>query len=448
VTTNERKTTNSEALFDKACRTVAGGESSGMRVLPYQLPLVIDRAEGARIWDVDGNELIDMNMAYGPLVFGHRAAPIVEAIEADLARRGPVLGLAHELSHEVAELVHDAMPSVELLRFCSTGSEAGQTAVRLARAFTGRTHLVAFEGHYHGSTDALYHRYHAPIEDLDAAGPERPIPGTSGMGGAPHNLFVVPWNDMPALQAILDKHADKIAAVIMEPVMGNSGVIAPNDGYLKQAAAATRKIGALLIFDEVITGFRIARGGAQSHYDVKADLTMLGKAISGGVPCCAVGGRRDILQQLVDRKVSHGGVYSGNPMSLAAAFATQTLYKNDKTVHEKLWRAPERILAGLRSIFQEVGVPVLGQHVGGELSCWFLHDKSADVKRFESYRDAARHADAQRYIKFQNAVQGAGVYFHPNHMEQWFLSTEHTDAVIDIALERIRGVAKTFDWRR
>ena len=439
----------SERMLARAAASVAGGESSAMRVLPYQLPLVVDRAEGARVWDVDGNELIDMNMGYGPLVFGHRPAPIIEAMQKDLARRGPVLGLAHDLSHQVAELIHDAMPTVELMRFCSAGSEAAQTAVRLARAHTGRTHILAFEGHYHGSTDSTFHRYHASLEEIDAAGPERPIPGTNGMGGGPRNLYVIPWNNPEVFKAFLAKHADTIAAVILEPVMGNSGVIPPNDGFLKLVRAETRKVGALLIFDEVITSFRMARGGAQGYYDVDPDITMMGKALSGGAPLSAIGGRREVLEQLVDRRVFHGGVYSGNPMAVAGTLAAQQLYKTDGArIYEALWRAPERIVNGLRSIYSEVGVPVLGQFVGGELSCWFLKPGSEHMTRFESYRDVATHADPQLYIRFQHAVQRAGVYFHPNHYEQWFLSTAHTDEVVDEALDRIRKVAKKFDWRR
>lgn len=447
---SERSSLGSVRLLEQAATTVAGGESSAMRVLPYQLPLVIDRAEGARIWDVDGNEFIDMNMGYGPLVFGHRPKAVIDAMKADLDKRGPVLGLAHELSAQVGELVHDAMPSVELMRFCSAGSEAAQTAVRLARAFTGRTHILAFEGHYHGSTDGTFHRYHAPIADLDAAGPENPIPGTNGMGGGPRNLFVVPWNDPVLLERFVEKHKDKIAAIICEPVMGNSGVILPEPGFLKLIRDLTTRIGALLIFDEVITSFRIARGGAQAHFNVTADITMMGKALSGGAPLSAVGGRREVLEQLSNRHVFHGGVYSGNPMAVAGTLATQLLYKNDgKAIYEKLWRAPKRIVEGLQSIFAEVKVPVVSSFVGGELSCWILKESSSDVKTFKSYRDVARHADGETYVRFQNAVQSkGGVYFHPNHMEQWFISIEHTDAVVDEALERIRKVAKTFDWRR
>ena len=440
----------SERMLARATASVAGGESSSMRVLPYHLPLVVDRAEGARIWDLDGNELIDMNMGYGPLVFGHRPAPIIEAMQADLARRGPVLGLAHDLSHQVAELVRESMPSVELMRFCSAGSEAGQTALRLARAYTGRTHVVAFEGHYHGSTDGTFHRYHAPIADLDAAGPENPIPGTQGMaGGGPRNLFVVPFNDPDFLRAFLAKHGDKIAAVILEPVMGNCGVIPPNDGFLRIVREETTKIGALLIFDEVITSFRLARGGAQGYYDVDADITMMGKALSGGAPLSAIGGKAKILQQLVDRKVFHGGVYSGNPMAVAGTLAAQKLYATDgEAIFKALWRAPQRIVEGLKSIYAEVGVACVGQYVGGELSCWLLKEESEHVTRFESYRDVARHADSDLYIRFQNAVQRKGVYFHPNHYEQWFISIAHTDAIVDEALDRIRRVAKKFDWRR
>jgi glutamate-1-semialdehyde 2,1-aminomutase len=417
-----------------------------MRVLDYHLPLAVDRAEGARVWDVDGNELIDMNVGYGSLIFGHRSPIVTEAVKTELNRRGTVLGLLHDLSPQVAELIKESFPSVHLLRFTSTGTEAAQTAVRLARAFTKRSHIVLFEGHYHGSSDAVFHRYHAPIEQLKERSEWEAIPGTAGMGSAPREIFVIPWNDTDALRALLEAKGDLVAAVMMEPIMGNAGVIPPSPGFLEFARDATRRCGALLVFDEVITGFRVARGGAQELYPVPADITMLSKALGGGVPVAAIGGRSDIMELVVDGTVFHGGVYSGNPMSLAAALAVQKAYDlNGESIYRHLYSVTGLLAAGIGSIFTEIGIPALIQRVGPMLSCRFVDE--TDLPPACSYRDVVRMANPKRFIQFQHAAQRAGVYFHPNHLEPWYLSTAHTEEVITTALERLRRAAGAVDWR-
>ena len=445
IPTAPSESTQSESLLRRARESVAGGASSTMRVLPYHLPLVIERAEGALIRDADGNELIDFNMGYGPLIFGHRSPLIVQAIERELRQRGALLGFPHELSHQVAERVKESFPSIDLLRFTSTGTEAGQTAARLARAFTGRSHLVLFEGHYHGSSEAVFHRYHAPVQALEEREDMQALPGTKGMAGSLDQTYVIPWNDAEGLARVLEDKGATIAAVMMEPVMGNAGVIPPKPGFLETARALTRKYGALLVFDEVITGFRIARGGAQERYGVTADITMLSKALGGGVPIGAVGGRRDVLQLIVNGDVFHGGVYSANPLSLAAALAVQNEYERvGPTLFEGLERSAARLARGLREVFAECGVPVAVQHAGPMFSCWFL---KADANQAPAdYRQAAQHSESEKYIRFQHAMQKAGVYFHPNRYEPWYLSTAHTDGIIDRALDTFRKVGHEFDW--
>ncbi len=434
----------SKRLLARAKQSVAGGADSTMRVLPYHMPLVVARAAGARIWDVDGNELIDMNMGYGPLIFGHRPPQLVRALTTELERRGTILGFCHELSHRVAELVRKSFPSVHSLRFTSTGTEAGQTAVRLARAFTGRDYIVLFEGHYHGSSDAVFHRYHAPAEVLDTQSSNSVLPGTAGMGESPRNALVLPWNDIDKLARLLDSHGKSIAAVMMEPVMGNAGVIPPKDGYLQGVRDRTREKGVLLIFDEVITGFRVARGGAQEHYGLEADITMFSKALGGGVPLAAVGGRGDIMELVTNGEVFHGGVYSGNPMCLAAALAVQEEYdRSGKTIYDGLVEVTGRLAEGLRRMFAERGIPVTVQYVGPMLSCWFM--KSEGLGPPQDYRDVVRSALPDRFIQFQHAAQRAGVYFHPNHFEPWYPSTAHTEAVIDEALDRLSSAAADCD---
>ncbi len=437
--------TRSERLLCRARESVAGGASSTMRVLPYHLPLVIERAEGALIWDAGGNELIDFNMGYGPLIFGHRSPLVVKAIERELRQRGSLLGFPHALSHQVAERVKESFPSIDLLRFTSTGTEAGQTAARLARACTGRSHLVLFEGHYHGSSEAVFHQYHAPVKALEERKDMQALPGTNGMAGSLEQTCVVPWNDAEILARLLEENGDSIAGVMMEPVMGNAGVIPPAPGFLETARELTRKCGALLIFDEVITGFRIARGGAQERFGVTADITMLSKALGGGVPIGAVGGHRDVMQLLVDGDVFHGGVYSGNPLSLAAALAVQNEYERvGPPLFDRLERAAARLAQGLREVFAECGVQAAVQHAGPMLTCWFMKAGAKDVP--QNYRQAAQQTESEKYIRFQHAMQRAGVYFHPNRYEPWYLSTAHTDGIIDKALDTFRRVGREFDW--
>lgn len=433
----------SQSILSRARESVAGGESSTMRVLPYHLPLVIDRAEGPYIWDVDGNRLIDLNMAYGPLIFGHRHPIILDAVRQELDDRGTILGFPHRLSHQVAELIKKSVPSIDKVRFSSSGTEVVQTAIRLARAFTGRPKIVLFEGHYSGSSDAVFHKYHASLDELEHAG-SRPLPGTAGML-APQRAHLLPWNDADAVRAYLAEHGHETAALIMEPVMGNAGVIPPEDGYLAAVREATRRSGTLLIFDEIITGFRVARGGAQERFGVASDLTTLSKAMNGGMPVSVVGGRADIMELLVEGTVFHGGVYSGNPLGLAGALALQTEYeRNGTAIYRALEESANRLASGLRELFRRRGVPVLVQHVGAMLSLAFT--RRGGVDRVRTYRELLGVAWSERYIAFQHASQRRGVYFHPNQFEPWYVSIAHTPDVIDEILERLDGAAEAFDW--
>lgn len=436
---------DSASLLQRARQSVAAGDSSTMRVLDYHLPLMIERAEGVHVWDVSGKRLIDMNMGYGPLVFGHRPRFLINAIRDEMEQRGTILGFPHERSHQVAELIKKSFPSIDLMRFTSTGSEAGQTAVRLARAYTKRTKIVLFEGHYHGSTDSVFHRYHASPEQLAAREPHEVIAGTQGMNGAPHNAYVIPWNNIEALTDLLQRDPD-IAAVIMEPVMGNGGVIPPASGYLQAVRKLTNDYGIVLIFDEVISGFRVARGGAQERYGVQADITMLAKAMGGGVPVGAVGGRAEIMQQLVNGTVFHGGVHSGNPFSMAGALATQQAYEqNGEAIYGLLEENTKRLADGLYKIFAEINVPIHIQHVGSLFSLQIMDNAEEPVP--QHYRSIASTTTPERFIRFQQAVQRAGVYFHPNRYEPWFISTLHTQEVMEEALAIIQDVAHNLDWQ-
>jgi len=436
---------DSAKVLNKIKQVIAGGASSTMRVLPYHKPLVISKADGAYVWCVEGHKLLDFNMGYGPLIFGHRAKLINEAIKKELDIRGAVVGYATELYYQVGSLIKEAYPSIDLLRFASSGTEVTQTAVRLARAFTGRKEIVLFEGHYHGSSDSVYHKYHATISELTDQKDYTPMSGTQGMADAPFNAYVLPWNDLELIESFLAKNGNKIAAILMEPVMGNSGVIPPKPGYLSGVRELTQKYGIVLIFDEIITGFRIARGGAQERYGVSSDITTFSKALTGGFPTSAIGGRKEIMELLSNGSVFHGGVYSGNPLSLAVTLATQKEYQsNGEKIYKNLEEISDTFANGLKDIFAHKKVPVVIQKVGAMLSLRFL--KEGNDSEINNYRDLMLKTDSLKYIMFQHYLQDAGIYIHPNHIEPLYLATVHTKDVIDNALEIIRNVVNHLDF--
>lgn len=411
-----------------------------MRVLPYHLPLVAARGKGARVWDVDDNEYLDLNMAYGPLLFGHCPQRVVDSVVRQISESGSQLGFPTEISARVAEKIKQLYPSMERLRFANSGTEACAAAVRLARAATGKDLLIMFEGHYHGWSDAVFNKYHAPLEMLPECGYGPIIPGTIGLAGSPHEVIVVRWNDLEVLQDCFRQYGDRIAACIMEPVMGNAGVIPPAEGFLQGVREMTLDHDALLIFDEVITGFRVAAGGAQDRFLVTPDITVISKALGSGYPVGAFGASKELMDLITSGKLFHGGVFSGNAVVMAAAEASMDLIlENRSTMYPQLERLGVRLADGLRTIFSELGVPHIVQSVGPLLSL-FLTDGKAD--QFVEYRDVRRHCQFDTYIDFQHAMQRSGVYFHPNQFEPMFLSTAHTSDDIDFALERFREAAK------
>jgi glutamate-1-semialdehyde 2,1-aminomutase len=427
--------TRSEQLLQRAKQSVAGGDSSTMRVLPYQPALVIDRGAGCRIWDVDENEYIDLNMAYGPLLFGHRPAFLMASVIQQLQEKGSQLGFPQELSFLVAEKIKLLFPSIELLRFANSGTEAIASAIRLARASTGRRNIILFEGHYHGWSDAAFHQYHAPLELLTDE-PVRPaIPGTAGMTGAPRDAYVVRWNDSAALSETLDRLAGSVAAVVMEPVMGNASVIPPLPGYLSTVREITRQHGTLLVFDEVITGFRVSPGGAQQLYGIHPDITVLSKVLGGGFPVAAFGAGARLMELIASGKLFHGGVYSGNALVLSAANAVleHVLAKKD-TLYPELNQRTNQLANGVKEILTRRGLPHVVQNVGPMLSMVLT---TAAVESLTDYRAVRRHADFERYIQFEHALLDRGVYVHPNQFEPLYLSTTHRKEDVEEVLGRI-----------
>ena len=434
------ETRRSESLMSRAKRVVAGGDSSTMRVLPYHLPLVADRGDGCRIWDADAHEYIDLNMAYGPLIFGHRPKHVVEAVTRQIVERGSQLGFPTEISIRAAENVQRLFPSMELLRFANSGTEAVASAVRLARAFTDRRKLIQFEGHYHGWSEAVFNRYHAPLEDLPKMGYGPAIPGTLGMTSSMRDVIVCRWNDLELLQRCLAEHGNDVAAVIMEPVMGNGGVISPDPDYLRGVRNLTLEYDALLIFDEVITGMRVAPGGAQELFGVTPDITIISKVLGSGYPVAAFGACREIMQLMVDRSVFHGGVYSANACVMAAAeAATNYILEAKDTIYPALYKMSEELAAGLREILGRLGVPFVVQNVGPMLSLFLTREP---VEKLTEYRDVRRNCNFEKYIELQHALQRLGVYLHPNQFEPMFLSTAHKSRDIGIVLERFEQASR------
>jgi glutamate-1-semialdehyde 2,1-aminomutase len=430
----------SKRFMERACASIAAGDSSTMRVMPYALPLVADRGEGSRLWDIGGREFVDLNMAYGPLILGHRHPRIVEAVTSQIAERGSQLGFPTEITVRVAEKIKRLFPTMELLRFANSGTEAVASAARLARAYTGRPKVVLFEGHYHGWSEGLFNRYHAPLDDLPAGAYGPAIPGTSGMTRAMEDVIVCRWNDLAALEALLAAEGDQVACAIMEPVMGNAGVVPPGPGYLSGVREATRRHGALLIFDEVITGLRVASGGAQERYDVRPDITVLSKALGGGYPVAAFGASNEIMSLIVDGTVFHGGVFSGNATVMAAAEAVlDEVLADPAAMYGHLHEVGDALAAGLHELMTDLDVPHTVNNVGPMISLFLMEEPGAEVT---SYRDARVHGRFDRFIGLQHAVQDRGVFFHPNMFEPMYLSVAHTREDVDLVLERIEAGAR------
>jgi len=438
------KRSRSDRLLERARQHLAGGDSSTMRVLPYHIPLIAERGDGPLIWDADGKEYIDLNMAYGPLILGHRPRAVIEAVVRQISERGSQLGFPTEVSARAAEKLKRFYPAMDLVRFSNSGTEAMMFAARLARTITGREKIIVFEGNYHGWSDALFHCYHAPLEELGQNGFSPALPGTLGMNGAPRDLFALRFNNLDELDRCLKIHGESIAAVVMEPIGANSGVLPPEPGFLEGARALCSEHGALLIFDEVITGLRVAAGGASELYGVTPDITVVSKALGGGYPISACGAPREIMDVVVQGKLFHGGVYAGNALVTAAAEAVLDQIAADREgMYKHLHAVGDQLAAGLDEIMARLGVPHVVQHVGPMVSL-FLTTGGLNGKahQFKEYRAVRRYCDFEKYIRFQHEMQGRGVYFHPNQFEPMFLSTAHTREHIAEALDLIEGGAK------
>ncbi len=436
---NDQAMTRSKEIYTAAQAVIAGGVNSGARgpqagwVLG---PPVIEHGRGAELWDVDGNRYLDYLLALGPMIHGHAHPQITEAVTKAIHEIGTMFALPYELETVAARRIVEAVPSVDLIRFGNSGTEVVLHATRLARAFTGRDVVVRFEGQYHGWADQLEWSHHP---DLSAAGPSRrpiALPGTPGIPGViGQTLAVLPWNDRDAVEQLIEERGHEIAAILTEPIMGNTGVIPPQPGYLEFLREITTANGIVLIFDEVITGFRVALGGAQALYGVVPDLTTMAKALGGGFPVAALGGRRDIMDQVSDGAVLHAGTYNANTVAVAATNASLELLGRAGT-YERLFDVSNRLMAGISGIFERAGIPVQVQGVGPMFQFWF--SKTPVV----NYRDAAPHLNSPKYAALALELHRRGVMVHPSNIELWFVSTVHTPEMIDTTLAAFEGAVK------
>jgi glutamate-1-semialdehyde 2,1-aminomutase len=416
----------SSELFERARRVIPGGVNSPVRAFRGVggTPLFIKSARGAMLYDADGREYIDYVGSWGPMILGHAHPDIVAAVQA-AATRGTSYGAPTELEVELAEEIIGAFPSIEKVRLTSSGTEATMSALRVARGYTGRAKIVKFEGCYHGHGDSLLVKAGSGVATLG-------LPDSPGvLPEVAENTITVPFNDAAALEKVFDAVGAEIAAVIIEPVVGNMGCVPPRAGYLQAVRAITEKHGAVLIFDEVMTGFRIARGGAQELYGVKADLTTLGKILGGGLPVGAFGGRREIMDVVAPvGPVYQAGTLSGNPLAVTAGLVQLRALKNGE-VYERLERATKALVDGLSDAAREAGVETVSNRVGSMFTGFFTNGPVFD------WTSAAK-SSREAYARFFHAMLDEGVYLAPSQFEAAFVSAAHTDELIERTVSAAR----------
>lgn len=420
----------SRQAFIRAQKMIPGGVNSPVRAFRSvgRDPVFIDRGKGSHLWDIDGNRYIDYVGSWGPLIVGHAHPEVVEAIRKT-AEKGTSFGAPTELENRLAEEILSAYPSMDMVRMVNSGTEATMSALRLARGYTGREKIIKFEGCYHGHSDSLLIK--AGSGALTFGVPTSPgVPAVTASA-----TVVAKYNDLENLQEIFKRDGQDIAAVIIEPVAGNMGVVLPEPGFLSGLRELTRQYGSLLILDEVMTGFRISYGGAQARYGIDPDLTCLGKIIGGGLPVGAYGGKKKYMEHIAPSgAVYQAGTLSGNPLAMAAGLATLKILQRPGT-YEGLARKTDKLAEGLREIAQENGLPIWVNAVGAMFSVFFT---GQPVKDYES----AGTSNVELFAGYFREMLARGVYLAPSQFEAGFLSTEHSDQDIDYTLEQARIVLK------
>jgi glutamate-1-semialdehyde 2,1-aminomutase len=413
------KKTNSSLFFKVAQEVLVGGVNSPVRAFKGVGgdPLFVKKAKGSRLTDVDGNKLIDYVLSWGTAILGHAPKNVTEAICA-AAGEGTSFGISSPLEISLAKLIQSAFPTIELIRFVNSGTEATMSAIRLARGFTGRTKIIKFAGCYHGHGDSL----------LVKAGSGATTLGIPDSAGIPPDLardtIVVPFNNLSAVQSVIETEGNKIACLIVEPVPGNMGTVLPSDGFLPGLRELTKPYGIVLIFDEVMSGFRFCNGGAQTRYGVRPDLTCLGKVIGGGLPVGAYGGKKEIMQQLAPLgPVYQAGTLSGNPLAMSAGISVLTLLQNPKH-YARLESRAAMLEAGLFDAAQKAKIPVQINRLISQMTLFFNENKIVDY-------ETALQSDKTRYAQFFHFLLENGVYLPPSQFEAFFVSTAHTIADVE-----------------
>lgn len=420
---------NSQKLFKQALTMIPGGVNSPVRACRSvgADPLFIHHADGASLFDADGNRYIDYIGSWGPMILGHRHPTVVKAI-ADVLARGASFGAPTDIEIELAELIINAVPSIEVVRMVNSGTEATMSAVRLARGVTGRDVIIKFDGCYHGHADTLLVEAGSGVATLG-------IPGSPGVPEPIAALTLsLPYNDLGSVRRAIEQHGPKIAAVIVEPVAGNMGLVRPTDGFLEGLREVTRQNGSLLIFDEVMTGFRVAHGGAQALYSITPDITCLGKIIGGGLPVGAYGGSREIMAHIAPQgPVYQAGTLSGNPIAMAAGAATLKQLQTPG-FYEELDKTTDYLVDGFKSLAAQNGLAIAADRVGSMAGLFF---SERPVTNF----DDAKRCDLQRYATYYKEMRQQGVYLAPSQFEALFVSSAHTTEDIEATLN---AAAKVF----
>lgn len=413
----------SAELFQRAIELIPGGVNSPVRAFRGVggTPRFIKSAQGATMTDVDGRTYVDYVGSWGPMILGHADEEVIGALHEALSR-GTSYGAPTELELEVAEEIIDAVPSIEMVRMVNSGTEATMSAIRLARGVTARDKLVKFEGCYHGHGDSLLVKAGSGVATLG-------LPDSPGVPpSVAQNTITVPFNDTPGLEQAFVEHGTDIAAVIIEPVVGNMGCVLPQNGYLKSVREITARYGALLIFDEVMTGFRLARGGAQQVYDVMPDITTLGKIIGGGLPVGAYGANKEIMRHIAPAgDIYQAGTLSGNPLAMTAGLVTLKRLR-DPSVYDRLEQAGQRLCAGLEKAAKERGVESVINRAGSMWTSFFTGRQVTDW-------NSASQSDRARYGKFFHAMLDEGIYLAPSQFEAAFIGLAHTDELLDRTIE-------------
>ncbi len=430
-----RSVTRSKELFERAQHGIPGGVNSPVRAFGSVggQPLFIDRADGSTIWDVDGNAYLDFVGSWGPMILGHNHPAVREAVATAL-RKGTSFGAPTAAEAHLAEIVIQMVPSVEVVRLVNSGTEATMSAVRLARAATGRAKVIKFRGGYHGHADAF-------LVEAGSGAATLGVPSSPGVtAGTAADTLNAEYNALESVGRLLDRNTDQVACVIVEPVAGNMGCIPPANGFLLGLRELCSKHGALLVFDEVMTGFRVAPGGAQQHYDVMPDLTTLGKILGGGLPVGAYGGRRDLMRQVApDGPVYQAGTLSGNPLATAAGIATLSYLRDHPEVYKHLEERGRQLDEGWRALVENNGYPLTWNRVGSMGSLFFSSEPVTDW-------NSASRSDRNAFTRYFRGMLDLGIYLAPSPFEAGFLSAAHTVSDIKRTLEAAGFVlARMFD---